>query len=99
LSGDITLEEYKDSWREMTVREARNGFLAHFVTYVIINGFLIFLNLWSSPNAIWFPWILAGWGIGLASHGIFSRAGHVLNELKKREALAELMARERRKQT
>jgi len=93
------LEEYKDSWREMTVHEARNGFLAHFATYVIINGFLIFLNLWSSPNAIWFPWILAGRGIGLAFHGTFSRARHVLTELKPNEALAEPMDRERKKRT
>ncbi len=80
----------------MTVSEARNGFLAHFAAYLIVNGFLIFLNLWSSPNAIWFPWVLAGWGVGLAFHGVFSRASYVLSELKKKEALAELIARERK---
>lgn len=93
---EISLEDYKRAWREMEVREARRGFIAHLASYIIVNCFLIFINLWTSPGALWFMWPLAGWGVGLAFHAVFSRPSHILHELKKREALAELMAREMR---
>ena len=92
--SEISLEEYKNAWREMTTREARRGFLAHLAAYIIINAFLIFINLWTAPTEIWFVWVLAGWGIGVAFHGIFSSSSFILSELKKKEAMAELIARE-----
>lgn len=94
MSEKITLEDYKRGWREMVLREARNGFIAHLASYIIINCFLIFINLWTSPNVLWFPWPLAGWGIGLAFHAVFSRPRFILDELRKKEALAESIARE-----
>lgn len=94
--SEISLEEYKEAWREMAVREARRGFLAHLATYIIVNAFLIFLNLWTAPTRIWFVWVLAGWGMGIAFHGVFTRPSFILSELKKKEAMAELIAREKK---
>ncbi|MCS7133170.1 MAG: 2TM domain-containing protein [Nitrososphaeria archaeon] len=94
MSEEITLEDYKRAWREMVLRETRGGLVAHLASYIIVNCFLIFINLWTSPGALWFPWPLAGWGIGLAFHAVFSRPHHVIEELRKKEALAELIARE-----
>ncbi len=97
MSKEISLEEYKEAWREMTVQEAWRGFIGHLAAYIIVNGFMIFINLWTSPHTLWFPWMLGGWGVGLAFHGVFSRKSHVLGEIEKKEALAELLARKKRK--
>lgn len=96
MSEEFSLDEYKAAWREMEVREAGRAFMAHLAAYVIVNVFLAFINLWAYSGTIWFVWPLAGWGVGLAFHFIFSRPGHVVSEVRKKEALAELIARERR---
>jgi hypothetical protein len=31
---------------------------------------LLALNLWTSPNHLWFYWPLLGWGIGSDFHGL-----------------------------
>ena len=45
-----------------------------------------------------FHGFLAGWGIGLAFHGVFSRRSFILDKLREKEALVELIARERRRE-
>ncbi len=83
------------AWREMTLKEERAGRIAHAAAYIVVNAFLIFVNLYTSPGYLWFPFAMAGWGIGLALHLFFTRAEYVLEELKKKEALAEKIAREK----
>jgi len=97
MSEEVSLEEYKEAWREMRVREERRHFMGHLAAYLIINAFLVFINLWTTPEEIWFVWPLAGWGIGIAFHGVFSRPSFVISELMKKEALAELIAREKKR--
>ncbi len=46
------------------------GFYGNLTSYCLIMPFLIFINLWTSPQYHWFWWALLGWGIGLASHAI-----------------------------
>lgn len=48
--------------------EARLAFYRHATVYVLVNLFLIILNLLRSPDELWFYWPLLGWGIGLLSH-------------------------------
>ncbi len=50
--------------------EARIGFYKHLISYVLVNLFLLAVNLITSPGALWFYWPLLGWGIALASHGL-----------------------------
>ncbi len=50
--------------------DAKIGFRAHALVYVMVNLGLAALNLVTSPGHIWFPWPLAGWGIGLIAHGL-----------------------------
>jgi len=44
-------------------------FAVHLIVYVAVNGFLAFVNLYSSPSYLWFLWVLFGWGIGIVIHG------------------------------
>lgn len=44
------------------------GFLIHLSVYIVVNLFLIVLNVWQTPNEVWFIWPLIGWGIGVAGH-------------------------------
>jgi len=45
------------------------GFYKHLMTYVLVNGFLILLNVFSAKDGdYWFVFPLMGWGIGLLAH-------------------------------
>ncbi len=35
------------------------------VKYLVVNTFLVFVNLMTTPNYLWVLWVIAGWGIGL----------------------------------
>lgn len=35
------------------------------VKYLVVNAFLVFVNLITTPNYLWVLWVIAGWGIGL----------------------------------
>lgn len=45
------------------------GFYIHATAYVLVNIFLIIVNLLTTPSLIWFHWSILGWGVGLAAHG------------------------------
>ena len=46
------------------------GFYGNLISYCVFIPFLIFINLWTSPNYHWFWWPVMGWGIGVISHGL-----------------------------
>jgi hypothetical protein len=51
----------------MVRREQRQGFIAHLIPYILVNGFLITINVFTTR----FPWAIFpafGWGIGLVLH-------------------------------
>lgn len=45
-------------------------FSIHLGAYVVVVGLLAALNLTRNPNHLWFVWVAAGWGIGVAAHGL-----------------------------
>lgn len=45
-------------------------FYRHLLTYTAVNAGLMALNLFLSPERLWFYWPLLGWGIGLTAHGL-----------------------------
>jgi hypothetical protein len=92
-----TVEDFKQAWKELEVEEAKRGFLAHLAAYIIVNVFLIIVNLLTSPTALWFYWVLIGWGIGLAFHYVFSRERFVVSEWEKKAGSVEIRAREKQK--
>lgn len=50
--------------------EELKGFYGNLVSYIIVNLFLLFINLKYSPNDLWFFWPLLGWGIGVFFHAM-----------------------------
>jgi len=48
--------------------KAKRGFLSNLGAYVIINAFLVVVWALSGQGYFWPIWVMAGWGIGLASH-------------------------------
>lgn len=62
----------------MTRRDpSMRAFLGHLAVFVVVTTGLAILNVWRSPKDIWFVWVLAGWGIGIAAH-------YLALELRKR---------------
>jgi transcriptional regulator with XRE-family HTH domain len=51
------------------VRKLR-GFYIHLSQYVIVIAFLAIVNRFTTPHFYWFLFPAAGWGIGLAFHGL-----------------------------
>ena len=50
--------------------EEMKGFYGNLASYVVVNIFLIILNLATSPAHLWFFWPLLGWGIGVVFHAM-----------------------------
>lgn len=68
------MEQYNPEYErylraQKRVREIK-GFYGHLTSYVVVNLFLIFLNLKYSPEYLWFLWTSFGWGIGLFFHAV-----------------------------
>ena len=63
-----TEDKYQKAKRR--VEEIR-GFYIHLVVYVLVNAFLFLLDITTSPNVLWFYWVLLGWGIGLVVHAAY----------------------------
>ncbi len=90
--GDsITLAEYQSAYRKMQSRQAKIGFTIHFAAYTVVNSVLATINLLLVPEAIWFIFPLAGWGIGLTLH--YTLAVRLLDRfLRADEVKAEHLA-------
>jgi uncharacterized membrane protein YoaK (UPF0700 family) len=56
---------FKDMVKDLAMRL----FLIHLAAFVA--GVLICaaVNLWLTPDTLWFPWVALGWGAALATHG------------------------------
>ncbi|MGH6735431.1 MAG: 2TM domain-containing protein [Methyloceanibacter sp.] len=44
--------------------------LIHIAAYVAVVVICAAVNFWLSPDNLWFVWVLLGWGIGVAAHGL-----------------------------
>ncbi len=45
-------------------------FVAHLAAFVAAVLVCAAVNLWLTPNALWWPWVLMGWGIAVATHAL-----------------------------
>ena len=46
------------------------GFYSNLTTYILVIGFLFFINLTTNPGNIWAWWPALGWGIGIVVHAL-----------------------------
>jgi hypothetical protein len=58
-------------------------FLAHLVAFVAGTLICAAVNLWLTPGTLWFPWVLLGWGIAVATHDL----ALLLRKTRRRERI------------
>ena len=46
------------------------GFYGNLTSFIGVNIVLIFINLYTTPNHLWFYWPLIWWGVGVVFHGL-----------------------------
>ncbi len=67
------------------------GFYSHLMTYLVVNTFMVIINLTTSPDHYWFLWPMLGWGFGLFWHfsGVFilNRFGQDWEDRKVKELM------------
>jgi hypothetical protein len=93
MSSNLTLELYKNTYRDMIRRRERKAFTIHSIAYVIGNSILIAINLIFAPQFLWSVFPLVGWGSGLAIH-YYLGVRTAPRRIRKDEMRAENMARE-----
>lgn len=84
--GVLIMEDRKYQ-RAKQRMEDEKSFYNHLIAYLVINAFLLVVNVLSTPGNWWFYWITLFWGIGVAVHGIstFSRRGIFSKEWEERK--------------
>lgn len=45
-------------------------FVIHAAAYIVVTLICAAVNLWIAPQRLWLIWVLVGWGIGVATHGL-----------------------------
>lgn len=50
--------------------KARVEFQIHLFVYIAVITLLAVINLFKSPDQLWFIWPMLGWGIGLVAHAL-----------------------------
>jgi len=58
-------------------------FLGHLAAYVTGTLVCAAVNLWLTPDTLWFPWVLMGWGIAVATHDL----ALLLRKTRRRERI------------
>jgi len=65
-----TNQEFKQYQKASDRVKELKGFYEHLANYLLFNTGFLLVNLYFSPNQLWFFWPLLGWGIGLFFHGV-----------------------------
>ena len=71
-------------------------FRSHLVSYLVIMGFLLVLNILTT-SYLWVIWPALGWGLGLAFHG-FEAYGIIADKDKEEEMIEKELDRMDRKE-
>lgn len=70
---------FKDMFKDLSMRI----FLVHLVAFVAGTLICAAVNLWLTPATLWFPWVLMGWGIAVATHDL----ALLLRKTRRRERI------------
>ncbi|KAF2509339.1 2TM domain-containing protein [Flavobacterium zhairuonense] len=76
------------------------GFYEHLTVFILVTAILIFINLMTSPEYLWFIWCIMGWGIGVVIHGLkaFEISPAFSKEWEERK-IKEILEKENNRQT
>ena len=74
--------------------DAKFGFWRHAGIYAVVNTGLAAINLYTSPQTLWFLFPLLGWGFGLLMHGL--AVFQTLSGLREKSVQAEMERLRRR---
>ena len=76
--------------------EAIKGFYIHLGVYLLVNLLLFLINILTSPDDLWFYWVLLGWGIGIVAHAfsVFG-AGRLFGADWEEKKIREIMEEEK----
>lgn len=88
-------EERKEYLKLLKKRKKRE-FLAHLIVYCVMIVFLTFVNLYTVLTTrieadkpviayLWVLWVIVGWGIGVALHGVQVYTTNYEEEMRFRE--------------
>ena len=78
--------------------EEIKSFYTHLFVYIVVNLGLFLLDVLTSPGSLWFYWVLIGWGIGLAIHGLnVFGTQKILGEDWEERKIKEIMGKEKAK--
>lgn len=75
--------------------EEIKSFYFHLISYLLVNGALIVINLLTSPDYLWFIWPIIGWGVGLIIHAVSVFSGFWGKAWEERK-IKEFMEKDRR---
>jgi hypothetical protein len=91
-------EEFERYHKAKKQVEEIKGFYGNLVAYIVVNIFLMIINLMYSPEYLWFFWPLLGWGIGVIFHGMkaFNYSPFLGKDWEQRK-LKEFMDQEKHK--
>ena len=66
IDGAADVQSERDAARRRV--QARRDFASHFVSYVVVNVFLVIVWAVTGAGYFWPVWVLGAWGIGLVLH-------------------------------
>ncbi len=87
----------KDYHRDSGRVRALRGFYAHVLIYFVVNAALLAINLIAAPNALWFYWVAAPWGIGLFFHALDAYTVRLPDLERSQQVLDEVAEKRRRR--
>jgi transcriptional regulator with XRE-family HTH domain len=69
---ETTAQGHQNADEALALHHVRKlkGLYRHLIRYGLVIGALAVFNLWRHPDRLWFLWVAAGWGIGVAFHAI-----------------------------
>jgi hypothetical protein len=74
------------------------GFYGNLTSFIGVNIVLIFINLYTTPNHLWFYWPLIWWGVGVVFHGLkVFEVFPVLGKGWEEKKIKEIMDKEKEK--
>ena len=68
----------------------KKDLFTHLITYASVSLFLIGLNLFTTPDYMWFLFPIGGWGIGVLIHAFTFYAGSKTSDWEEKELQKEI---------